>query len=98
MSRVGYLPLGDRLAKGSEPLVRALMRIAFAQHLHVEPGHAGTADDARVDGFEGAGPKFGDLNIGNRLQQAGVADQGRTTHFTAKRISADTKCSNGASA
>jgi len=28
VSRVGYLPLGDRLAKGSEPLVRALMRIA----------------------------------------------------------------------
>ena len=27
MSRAGYLPLGDRLAQGSEPLVRALLRI-----------------------------------------------------------------------
>ena len=27
MSRAGYLPLGDRLARGSEPLVRALLRI-----------------------------------------------------------------------
>ncbi len=27
MSRAGYLPLGDRLAQGSEPLVRALLRM-----------------------------------------------------------------------
>ena len=28
MSRAGYLPLGDRLAQGSEPVVRALLRFA----------------------------------------------------------------------
>ena len=28
MSRAGYLPLGDRLAQGSEPIVRALLRFA----------------------------------------------------------------------